>query len=141
VVDRELLQLSATSKMSHELIRQHRRIRVREITAQLGVGHHELRENRPKKKRVILQHDNARPHTARLTLQTIQKNGWELLSHSPYSPQLAPSDCHLGKVTTMRLTRQSRKPCEAGCEELERTSTAEASSRFCNAGRNVQIGM
>jgi hypothetical protein len=40
----------------------------------------------------------------------------------------------------MRLT-QSRKPCEAGCEELERTSTAEAFSRFCNGGRNARIGM
>jgi hypothetical protein len=27
-------------------------------------------------------------------------------------------------VTTTRLTTQSRKPCVAGCEELERTSTA-----------------
>jgi hypothetical protein len=47
-----------------------------------------VREKRPKKKTVILQHDNARPHTARLTLQTIQKNDWELLSHPPYSPDL-----------------------------------------------------
>jgi hypothetical protein len=31
------------------------------------------REKRPKKKTVILQHDNARPHTVRLTLQTIQR--------------------------------------------------------------------
>jgi hypothetical protein len=30
-----------------------------------------LREERPKQKTVVLQHDNARPHTARLTLQTI----------------------------------------------------------------------
>jgi hypothetical protein len=36
---------------------------------------HALREKRPKKKTVILQHDNARPYTARLTLQTIEKNG------------------------------------------------------------------
>jgi len=41
------------------------------------------------------------------------------------------------EVITTILTRQSRKPCEAGCEELERTSTAEASLRFCNAGRNA----
>jgi transposase len=57
-----------------------------------------LREKRPKKT-VILQHDNARPHTARLTLQTTEKNSWELLSHPPYSPYLAPSDCQLfGKI-------------------------------------------
>jgi histone-lysine N-methyltransferase SETMAR len=48
-----------------------------------------LREKCPKKKTVILQHENARPHTARLTLQTIQKNGWELLSHPLRSPDLA----------------------------------------------------
>jgi hypothetical protein len=41
-----------------------------------------LREERPKKKTVILQHENARPHTARLTFQTIQKNDWEPLYHS-----------------------------------------------------------
>jgi hypothetical protein len=35
---------------------------------------HVFREKRSKKKTVILQHDNARPHTARLTLQAIQKN-------------------------------------------------------------------
>jgi hypothetical protein len=40
-----------------------------------------LREKRPKKKTLILQRDNAMPHTAHLTLQTTQKNGWDLLSH------------------------------------------------------------
>jgi hypothetical protein len=30
------------------------------------------------------------------------------------------------EVTTTRLTKQSRKPCEAGCDELERTSTADS---------------
>jgi hypothetical protein len=45
---------------------------------------HALHEKRPKKKTAILQHGNVRPHTARLILQTIQKNGWELLSHPPY---------------------------------------------------------
>jgi hypothetical protein len=49
-----------------------------------------LCENRPKKKSVILQQENARPRIARLTLQTIRKNGWELVSHPPYSPNLAP---------------------------------------------------
>jgi hypothetical protein len=33
--------------------------------------------------------------------------------------------------------RQFRKLCEAGCEELERTSTAETFLRFYNAGRNA----
>lgn len=45
--------------------------------------------------RVILHHDNARPHIAKKTLQKIKDFGWELLSHPPYSPDIAPSDYHL----------------------------------------------
>ena len=39
---------------------------------------------------VLLQHDNARPHTARLTVATIQDLSFESLPHPPYSPDLAP---------------------------------------------------
>jgi hypothetical protein len=52
-------------------------------------------KNVRRRKLAIFPHDNARLHTARLTLQTIQKNGWDLLSHPPYSTDLAPSDYHL----------------------------------------------
>jgi histone-lysine N-methyltransferase SETMAR len=46
-------------------------------------------------KSVIVQHENVRPHSARLTLQTIQKIGRELLSHPSYSPNLALSEYDL----------------------------------------------
>ncbi|GFR92653.1 histone-lysine N-methyltransferase SETMAR [Elysia marginata] len=44
---------------------------------------------------VILQHDNATPHTTRVTQSWLEKYGWEILPHPPYSPGLAPSDYHL----------------------------------------------
>ena len=47
------------------------------------------------RKRVILQHDGARPHTGKVTLNKIQELGWEVLPHPPYSPDLAPSDYYL----------------------------------------------
>jgi histone-lysine N-methyltransferase SETMAR len=57
-----------------------------------------LKEKRPalvNRKGVILLHDNARPHTAKLTREKIRELGWEVLPHPPYSPDIAPSDYHL----------------------------------------------
>jgi len=39
--------------------------------------------------------DNARPHVAAHTMDTIQKLKWSVLPHSPHSPDLAPSDYHI----------------------------------------------
>ncbi|GFS03474.1 histone-lysine N-methyltransferase SETMAR [Elysia marginata] len=56
-----------------------------------------IRRKRPGQltKGVILQHDNATPHTARVTQCWLEKYGWDILSHPPHSPDLAPSDYHL----------------------------------------------
>ncbi|GFX87619.1 uncharacterized protein TNCV_2465121 [Trichonephila clavipes] len=45
--------------------------------------------------RVRFHHDNARPHTANRTTALVERFGWEMMSHPPYSPDLAPSDFHL----------------------------------------------
>jgi len=39
---------------------------------------------------VLLQHDNAQPHTACSTVAKIQDLSFECLPHSPYLPDLAP---------------------------------------------------
>ena len=46
-------------------------------------------------KGIVLLHDNARLHTAVHTVETLQKLNFEVLAHSPYTHDLAPSDCHL----------------------------------------------
>lgn len=44
---------------------------------------------------LFLQQDNARPHTAVVTTNTLREIGLQLLPHPPYSPDLAPSDFYL----------------------------------------------
>ena len=44
--------------------------------------------------RILLLHDNARPHTARATIDALETLKFEVLSHPPYSPDLTPSDFH-----------------------------------------------
>ena len=44
---------------------------------------------------IILLHDNARPHTANLARDKLQRFGWETLQHPPYSPDLSPCDFHI----------------------------------------------
>ena len=41
----------------------------------------------------LLQHDNARPHTSAATRDTIQRLGFSVLPHLPYSPVI--STCSL----------------------------------------------
>ena len=46
-------------------------------------------------KLVAYLQDNARPHTAKTTMETLRKLKWNLLTHPPCSPDLAPSDFYL----------------------------------------------
>ncbi|GFU44786.1 histone-lysine N-methyltransferase SETMAR [Trichonephila clavipes] len=47
------------------------------------------------KRDVVFHQDNARPHTSVVTRQKLWELVWEVLLHSPYSLDLAPSDYHL----------------------------------------------
>lgn len=49
------------------------------------------------RKRIILLHDNARPHVAKKTLQKLIDLNIETLRHPPYSPDLSPTDYHFFK--------------------------------------------
>ncbi|EFN76007.1 Histone-lysine N-methyltransferase SETMAR, partial [Harpegnathos saltator] len=52
-------------------------------------------EYQKRQHKVILLHDNAPSHTAKLVKETIEAFSWEILSHAAYSPDLAPSDYYL----------------------------------------------
>ncbi|VVC34836.1 Ribonuclease H-like domain,Transposase, type 1,Winged helix-turn-helix DNA-binding domain, partial [Cinara cedri] len=58
-----------------------------------------LKEKRPETETrhnyVILQHDNAQPHVAQVVKTYLETLKWDVLPHSPYSPDLAPSDYYL----------------------------------------------
>ncbi|UYV67018.1 TMEM62 [Cordylochernes scorpioides] len=45
--------------------------------------------------KVILQHDNARPHAAAPVKTYLEMLNWEVLPHPPYSPDIAPSYYYL----------------------------------------------
>lgn len=56
-----------------------------------------LKKKYPKSgnQRILLHHDNAPAHTAAFTKSFLKKKKFSLLSHPPYSPDLAPCDFHL----------------------------------------------
>ncbi|GBP30478.1 Mariner Mos1 transposase [Eumeta japonica] len=68
-----------------------------------------LKDKRPqyneRHDKVILQHDNARAHVkvVKTYLETLK---WEVLSHSPYFPDVAPSDYHLFRSMAHGLADQ-----------------------------------
>ena len=56
------------------------------------------KEKRPElatRKGVTFHQDNDRPHTFLVTRKKLLELGWEVMLHTPYSPDLTPSDYHL----------------------------------------------
>ena len=103
-----------------------------------------LRDKRPGRNIIVL-HDAARPHDARLTSEAIAKMGWEVLPHPTYSPDLAPSDYHLLGFVMDQLRGQRYETTEAiqravrQCLRMagKRNFTNGEFSNSQNAGRNV----
>ncbi|UYV71032.1 hypothetical protein LAZ67_8001474 [Cordylochernes scorpioides] len=57
----------------------------------------------PWSRKVLLVHDNARPHAARTTQTLLENFKWEIFTHPTYSPELAPSDFHLFPALKLHL--------------------------------------
>ena len=57
---------------------------------------------------VSFLHDNARPHVAQQTQAKINELSWEQVTHTPYSPDLVPSDYHLFRSLEHATLRRKR---------------------------------
>jgi transposase len=55
-------------------------------------------------RKLIVHADDARLHTARVTLEFLKQNGMKRTPHSPYSPDLAPSDFYLLSLISYLLS-------------------------------------
>ena len=53
---------------------------------------------------IVLHYDNAQPHVSIPVKNYLEKSGWEVLRHPPYSPDPAPSDYHLFRSMQNALT-------------------------------------
>lgn len=56
--------------------------------------------------KIILLHDNARPHVTVPVKNYLETLNWEVLPHPPYSPDIAPSDYHLFRSMAHGLSEQ-----------------------------------
>ena len=70
------------------------------------------------RKVVIFHQDNARPHTYLGTRKKLLELGWKVMPHSPYSPDLAPSDYHLLRSLQNRKKRKTFDANEAVKNDL-----------------------
>lgn len=82
----------------HELLDMGQTITAQVYCQQLDRLRDNLLKVRPhllNRKGIVLQQDNAKPHTAKMTREKLKDFEWDVLPHPSYSPDIAPSDFHL----------------------------------------------
>lgn len=82
----------------YELLKCGQTITADVYCAQLQRVHEAALKSRPalpNRNKVLLLHDNAKPHVAKKTQKKLKDLDWEILPHPPYSPDISPSDYHL----------------------------------------------
>lgn len=80
----------------------------------------EIEKDRPRTglKGIFLHHDNAPAHTAARTLDFLHERGVQLVTHPPYSPDLAPCDFFLFPEVKHRLRGNRFESEEAAVAEM-----------------------
>ena len=82
-------------------------------------------------RKVLLLHDNARPHIAIATKDAISELGWEPLPHPAYSPDLGPSNYHLFRSLQHSMSQQSFKNDEEVRKSIDFFISSKEESFFC----------
>ncbi|CAD7003923.1 unnamed protein product [Ceratitis capitata] len=118
------------SKIYYELLKPGESITGDRYRTQLTRLSRALKEKRPQYQerhdKVIVQHDNARPHVAKVVKKYLETLKWEVLPHPPYSPDVAPSDFHLFRSMAHGLADQHFR----SFEELEKWIATKEDSFF-----------
>lgn len=108
---------------------------------QLDRLHQQLTIKRPallNRKGVILQLDNARPHSAKRTQEKIRQLGWEVLPHPSYSPDIAPSDYHLFRSLEHNLRNRIFRNMEDVNSNLTKFFDSKDGNFFKNGIYNLE---
>jgi [histone H3]-lysine36 N-dimethyltransferase SETMAR len=95
-----------------------------------------IQKTRPElanRKGVVFHHDNARPHTSKMTRQKLLELGYEVLPHPPYSPDLAPSDYYLF-LALQNFLNDKKFVSKRGCENALRQFFDQKSRKFYTDG-------
>ena len=93
-----LVRWSTVGVIHHVFFRGSETITADRYSAELHEMHRRLILRHPavvNRHGVLMLHDNARPHVAQKTVQTLSELQYETLPHPPYSPDLSPTDYHL----------------------------------------------
>lgn len=104
--------------------------------SQLQRVHESLLKSRPalpNRWKVLLLHDNARPHVAKKTQMKLMELDWEVLPHPPYSPDIAPSDYHLFRAMDNFMQNKEFRNDDELKQEVDKFLTSRT-RQFWEAG-------
>lgn len=87
------------------------------------------------RKGVLLLHDNARPHLARITKNTIIRLGYERLVDPHYFPHLSPTDYHLFRGLEMIPLLTKHISCTGIFQHRTENSIASIFMTFYHDGK------
>lgn len=90
-----------------ELLPTNTTVTAQVYTAQLEKLKARIVTEHPELDKIYFLHDNARPHTAKLTREKLDEFGWKVIPHPPYSPDLAPTDYHLFRSLSSKLRNKT----------------------------------